>query len=84
MNPNTLQDWQAYIDGLSGMPLWSKAVAANSQAFVDTLIEEGFGMSDVQEILTMFARQLRATGQKLPTTGAFDLVELSRMPRQTV
>lgn len=84
MNPQTLQEWQTYIGSLTGMPLWSKAVAANSQAFADTLIEEGFKMADVQAILVMFAHQLQATGQVLPASGAFDFVELSRIPPQNV
>ena len=78
MNPQTLPEWEAYIQQLAGDPLRSKAINANSQAFTDMLLEEGFLMAEVKTILTYFVRQLVATGQALPGKGAFDLYEIAQ------
>jgi len=74
--PETLAEWQDYIDGLSGADLWSKANNANTQLFADILLAEGFTMTEVEQIVTMFAERLLTDDQKLPETGAFDMRSL--------
>ena len=76
MIPETLSEWQDYVDGLRGKSLWSKAVNANTQLFADILLAEGFTMSDFQQVVTMFAERLLADDQRLPETGAYDMRSL--------
>lgn len=73
MNPKTVEEWRAYIATLSGPDLLSKAIAANSVAFVRSLETDGLGPFEVHEVLLTFARRIEADGQILParTTGAF-------------
>lgn len=66
MNPQTVFEWRAYIGTLSGPDLLSKAMAANSLAFVQLLQEEGMPPSDITEILLSWARRIEADGQALP------------------
>ena len=65
--PNTLPEWQAYVSNLSGADLLSKAKAANSLSFVRRMEGEGMAPSDAMTIVRMFAAQLRAEGQELPS-----------------
>jgi len=77
--PQTVADWGAYIKTLAGEPLYSQAVAANSQTFARELIAEGtLKMGDVEQIMKSFVRQLRATGTKVPGGGAWDLLTMAQ------
>ena len=64
--PHTVEEWLAYISTLSGDPLRSKAIAANSLAFVRGLKAEGLSSEDVTAILVGFAKRLETDGQSLP------------------
>lgn len=75
--PHTLGEWEIYIKGLAGRALWSKAVAANSHTFARDLLAEGLTMGEIEQIMLLFARQLRATGCKVPEGGPFDLVTMA-------
>lgn len=75
--PTTLDEWKAYIGQLSGTALFSQVVAANSQGFARTLLDEGYSMADVEEVLRIFVRQCKATGTKIPENGPFDLKSMS-------
>ena len=66
MHPNTLPEWKAYINTLSGQPLRSKALAANSLAFIRGLEAEGMSAEDITDILKAFAFRLEADDQVLP------------------
>lgn len=66
-NPNSVEEWGAYIGGLTGSELWSKALAANTLSFVRDLQEEGYPARDIADILTMFALQFEADGQIVPS-----------------
>mgnify|MGYP001575500518 CR=1 FL=1 len=83
-----LAEWKQYTDSLMGADLRSKAIAANTQGFADTLLGEGVPMRDIQTVLLFFARRLAADGQKLPENGAFDFAKLLLLdqsdPRATV
>lgn len=68
-----LQEWKDYIGKLAGKPLWSKAIAANTQTFVDSLRAEGMPMDDIYQIIVTFMRQIVATGGMLPGGGVYDL-----------
>jgi len=77
--PTNMSEWAAYINSLSGHPLYSKAVAINCHEFARTLKKERFSMGDVEQIVVLFVRQLRATGTKVPTQRApWDMVGLAQ------
>ena len=63
MNPHAVPEWKAYIEGLSGPILVSKARAANSLAFVQILQSEGFPPGDISSIFLLWARRLEADNQ---------------------
>jgi hypothetical protein len=67
MNPKTPAEWAAYISGLDGEALWSKAIAANTHAFVQNLQEEGTPSAEIVDVLLLFGLQLEMDGQALPT-----------------
>lgn len=75
--PSSLVEWEQYIQNLAGQDLFSQAVAANTHTFARTLVEEGAGMADVEQIMLLFVRQLRATGTKIPEGGPFNLVTMA-------
>lgn len=80
--PNSLPEWKTYVAGLGGKNLFSQAVAANTHTFARTLLEEGATMGDVEQILLMFVRQLRAIGVKVPEGGPFDLNTMALVDAQ--
>ena len=45
--------------------------------FADALLEEGYMMADVEQIVLMFVRQFVATNQKIPEGGAYDMVAMA-------
>jgi len=65
-NPVTLSEWETYIKGLTGDNLRSKALAANSVAFVRRLESEGTPSRTISGILQAFARRFLETDQALP------------------
>jgi hypothetical protein len=75
--PSNLAEWANYISGLSGHPLFSQAVAANTVGFGRQLVAEGMSMWEVQQLMLLFVRQLRATGTKVPGGGAWNLVNMA-------
>lgn len=66
MNPQTVEEWAAYIRTLSGLELRSKGAAANSIEFVQTLQEEMYKPSEITEVLTLFALQFNVDEQAPP------------------
>ena len=80
MNPQSLPEWGQYVQTLAGSALRSKAIAVNSQRFLDLYRDQdGFTTGDVRQIILYFVRQLVATGQKIPEGGAYDMVKLARL-----
>ncbi len=75
--PTNLAEWVGYVGSLSGQPLFSQAVAANTQGFARGLVAEGATMADVEQIMLLFVRQLRATGTKVPGGGTWDLMNMA-------
>jgi len=71
-HPDNLAEWQDHIAGLEGEALRSKAIAANSYRFVQTLQTDGFTAQAIGEILRMIARQFVATGQEPVQDGYVD------------
>jgi len=77
MNPKTLQEWEIYVRQLAGQALWSKAIAANTQRFVDSLLGDGLTMAEARHVILFFVRQLAHTGMKVPDEGVFDMVGMA-------
>lgn len=75
--PHNLTEWSAYIQGLSSLALYSQAIAANTHGFTRMLVAEGASTGDVEQILLLFVRRLRALGVRVPAGGAFDLVTMA-------
>ena len=58
-NPVTLDEWQAYVDGITtDEELYEVAMAAGTLAFGQKLLAEGFLAEDVTVIRTMLAQRL--------------------------
>lgn len=76
--PSTLPEWETYIQQLAGEDLRSKAINANTQLFANALLEEGYTLADVEQIILYFVRQLAATGQKIPEDGSYNMVEMAQ------
>jgi len=70
--PETVDEWREHIAGLRGETLRSKAIAANSYRFVQTLQSEGFGPVQIHEVFKAIARQFVATGQEPTSMGYVD------------
>lgn len=75
--PQSLPEWATYVAGLEGHDLYSKLVAANSQTFAQTLLEEGMSMKDVEQVLALFVRQCQTAQVPVPFGGAFDLHQMT-------
>lgn len=71
--PKTLPEWRDYILVLSGADLRSKAIAANSVAFVRALEADGLSARDIADVFRAFAQRLLQDEQVLPsrTTGDY-------------
>ena len=76
--PDTIEDWAAHIDGLSGAELRKRAIAANQIGLVRTLPKEGWTPAEVEAIVILLAKRFVTTGQRLPQAGLYDLVAFSR------
>jgi len=76
--PTSMAEWDSYVKGLAGEELFSKTIAANTQAFADSLRKDGHTMADFQRILLMFVRQCIAADVRLPLGGAFDLAAMAQ------
>jgi len=75
----TLDEWQDYIGQLAGNRLLSKAIAANTQAFADIMLDEGYDLDFVEAVVRMFVRQLVRTETFIPGGGAFDLADMAAL-----
>lgn len=73
----TLEEWESYIKQLAGAPLRSKGINANTITFTKSMSEHGFTTDDVGQIILMFVRQFVATGQKIPTSGLYDMPSMA-------
>lgn len=73
----TLHDWEVYIRQLAGPALRSKAIAANTQTFVDALRSDGTPMSEVAQVIRLFVLQMATTGEMIPMGGVYDLVGIA-------
>jgi hypothetical protein len=69
----TLHDWEIYIQALAGPTLRSKAIAANTQRFVNALKADGMSMSGVYQVISRFVIQMQITGMAIPSGGIYDM-----------
>ena len=74
----TVEEFTSEINRLEGERLRSSAIAFNTQRFVDTLLEDGFVISDVKRIFVAYARRFAATGQRAPDEGAVNLNRIAK------
>jgi hypothetical protein len=79
VTPKTLPEWQAYVSTFTGAELLSKAKAANSLTFLRAMESEGMAPQDAMQVLRMFAAQLQADGQNLPSRYDGALVDLGAL-----
>ena len=75
--PETIAEWEAYIEALPREKLWSKCRAANTFTFARTLITEGMVMEDLATVMRLFVRRMVELQIKLPEGGAFNLYKIS-------
>lgn len=68
--PNSVREWERYINNLSGRKLWDQARAANQIRFVRLLEEDGFRSSEITQVFRLFAQRFIDTGSVAP--GRFD------------
>lgn len=84
MSPRSLLEWTQYVSTLAGPSLRSKAIAVNTQKFMDLMrAQEGLTTGQVRQIILLFVRQLVATGQKLSEGGAYDMTQMARLDEMT-
>lgn len=73
----TLGEWESYVKRLAGQALRSKGINANTITFTKSMATHGFTTDDVGHIILFFVRQFVATGQKIPTSGLYDMPNLA-------
>ena len=78
-DPHTLEEWQDYIDTLSGPELRSKALAANHLSFVQQMQEEGLPAPAITGIFKAFAMRFVADSQEPPGIIPEGYVNYSRL-----
>ena len=69
-NPQTLYEWRQYVQTLDESNITSKAMAANSLNFVETLQEEGYSASEIEDILVLFAERMVELDRYVPGNAA--------------
>ncbi|MFH1812148.1 MAG: hypothetical protein ABIJ09_25650 [Pseudomonadota bacterium] len=75
-DPQTLDEWQAYIAALDDTALVEQARAANSTSFVQQLQDEGKAPHEIHGVLVLFAHRFKDVGLRPPGDGYCDLLEL--------
>lgn len=75
-NPNNLQEWAHYIESLGDLDLFSKASAANTMRFFNSLLEDGFDAAYIKSVMMLFARKFRDIGIQPPGGGLYDLIDM--------
>lgn len=79
MRPQTLEEWQTYIDTLDAHDLYQAAFAAGGVRFMQTLIREGYIAADITEIHKMFAVRFLEMGLEPPGVGTGCVVDFRRL-----
>lgn len=79
MNPQSIEEWDSYIEVLSDEDLWSQSVSANTESFAQELLHEGFSVMFVKRVVQLFAKQLASRNLKIPDGGAYDMHTLARL-----
>lgn len=74
----TASDFAQYAATLDGLEVWSKTVGLNKQSSISDLLQEGYSLLEVKQILLHFIRRLLELGMKLPEDGAYDLYKMAR------
>lgn len=69
-NPQTVHEWRQYIQTLDESNVTRKAMAANSLNFVETLQEEGYSASEIEDILVLFAERMVELDRYVPGNAA--------------
>jgi len=67
--PQTIDDWDIYIQELSDENLWVQSKAANTLDFVQRLAREGASPAAISEVLEIFALELQDRKMLVPERG---------------
>lgn len=76
--PQTLAEWEDNISQYHGAKLLTLVRTANKMTFIQTLLEEGMVMADVNELFAMFVRRMCGLGLPVPADGLLDLPDIAR------
>ena len=74
--PQTLEEWEAYVNTIPAHELGELCEAANSFQFTEQLLAEGCPMDDIRTIILFFVRRMVELEIKLPEGGAFPLYDM--------
>jgi len=66
MYPNTIPEWVQYITQITEDELIEQARLAGTHSFINTLLQEGFSMSEITQIHKAFALRFKKTGRRIP------------------
>lgn len=75
-SPQSMDDWEDYVSALSGEGLRSNVINANTQAFVNLMLDEGYRLAEIEAIMRKFVRRMAGLEMKIPEGGAFDLIQI--------
>lgn len=76
--PQTIAEWEEYISQYHGKKLLDLCRAANKMTFIQTLLDEGMVMADINELFVLFVRRIAGLGMPIPADGLIDLTEIAR------
>lgn len=66
MHPTNLTEWVQHITQIAEDELIEQARLAGTQTFIDTLLQEGFSMTEINQIHKAFALRFKKTGRRIP------------------
>lgn len=79
MNPQTLEEWQEYVNFLDDVELFQQAISAGSMKFMAKLQDEGASPEMVTGIQKIFAYRLAEVGLEPPACSPECVVDYRRL-----
>ncbi len=74
--PQSYEEWTAYVDGLAPDDVYTQAEQANSVTFVRTLKSGGLGPKEIRGVFECFVRRIVANEELPPAGGYYDLRQM--------